>query len=137
MRISSAFPGKYVKASDLPDGQDVPVRMAEVKMEMMEQQREEKPVLYFIGKDRGLVLNVTNSNTIKDRYGDETGNWHNQPIVLYVTTTDYGGKLTPCVRVRIPSAPGPAPLVPAPQNDLAEANRQLNAEGDVAQDVPF
>ncbi len=64
MKISKAFPSKYLKTSDLPEGQDVRVVIDDVRLELMEQTGEEKPVVYFRGKDAGLVLNVTNANAI-------------------------------------------------------------------------
>lgn len=116
MNVDQLFPGRYLKAADLPDGKDVSVRMAGVQMELMEQSREEKPVLRFVGKDRGLVLNRTNADSIAAIYGDDIAEWTDQPINLYVTTTAFGGKSVPCIRIKSPrpSAPTPAPVATAP-----------------------
>ena len=59
MRISSAFPSKYLKAADLQDKQ-VTVRMSHVETETIGD--DDRPVLYFQGKEKGLVLNKTNAN---------------------------------------------------------------------------
>lgn len=131
MKISTAFPGKYLKAGDLPDGQDVRVVIDDVRMELMEQQNEEKPVCYFLGKDRGLVLNVTNANSISSVLGDDTEQWHGMPIVLFATTTSFSGRTVACLRVRVPRQPGPAP---APQ-ETPIADHSDAAAGD--DDVPF
>ena len=69
MRISAAFPSKYLKAADL-QGKQVTVVMSHVTMETIGD--DERPVLYFKGKDKGLVLNKTNANTIADAFGDDT-----------------------------------------------------------------
>ena len=139
MRISSVFPSRFLKASDLPDGRDVRVVIDDVQMEMMEQQNEEKPVCYFQGKDRGLVLNVTNATTISAVLGDDTEAWRGQSIVLFSSTTSFGGRVVPCIRVRVPRPAAPVPQpAPAPQDDLEAANHQLMAEGDADQaDIPF
>jgi hypothetical protein len=141
MRISSAFPSKYLKATDL-NGREAHVKIDTVKVESMETSGDEKPVLYFIGKDRGLVLNKTNAEALSTALGDETEAWHGKSVVLFESTTSYGGRTVPCLRVRVPRQQPPQPAaVPqpvAPVDDLPPANAAFNAEGDAAQDdIPF
>ena len=88
---------------------------------------KQKPVIYFRGKEKGLVCNATNYDMIADAYGDETDDWPGQPIELYPTRVQFKGQLTDAIRVRIPQAkpapePKPAPT-PAPAPDASE---QLN-----------
>ena len=54
MRISAAFPSNYIKAADL-QGRNVKVKIDRIEME--EVGGEPKPSLYFLGKDKGMVLN--------------------------------------------------------------------------------
>jgi arabinogalactan endo-1,4-beta-galactosidase len=96
MKISSAFPSNYLKCSDL---QDRNVKVVMDRVEYEEIGGDQKPVLYFQGKDKGIVLNKTNSNNISAAYGDETDDWHGQEIVLYPAMTDFQGKTVPCIRV--------------------------------------
>src|SRR5262249_10797846 len=63
-----------------------------------------KPVVYFNGKEKGVVLNKTNSYTIATAYGDETNDWFGNEVILFSVMTEYGGKHTPAIRVRIPTA---------------------------------
>jgi hypothetical protein len=88
MRISSAFPSPYLKAADL-QGRRVPVKISRV--EMQEFTDEVKPVVYFEGKSKGLVLNKTNANTISAAYGDETEDWEGKETVLYEAEVEYQG----------------------------------------------
>ena len=129
MKISSAFPSKYLKASDIPEGRDISLKIDEVWMENMEQSKDEKPVLYFIGKDKGLVLNVTNGNTLADAYGDDTDDWHGRPVALYASTTTYQGRNVPCLRVRVPRS-APAPVAPRQETPVA-------ADYAATDDIPF
>lgn len=99
MRISSAFPSKYLKAADL-DGRDIRVIMDRVEMEDVGG-GDQKPVLYFQGKDKGLVLNVTNGNTIASVFGDETASWRGEQIMLYEAMVEFKGKMGPAIRVRL------------------------------------
>jgi len=121
MNIKSAFPSKYIAAADL-QGHDVPVCIQTVRMEAVEGkngQRDELPIIYFHGKKKGMVLNVTNSNTISDMYGSETDNWANKWITLFPTTTEFGGKMVDCLRVR---------QTPPQQSAQAQSVRQVTSQ---------
>jgi hypothetical protein len=118
MKISETFPSKYLKASDL-QGRDVKVVMQHVEMEKLGD--DLKPILYFKGKDKGLCLNKTNSNTIADAYGDDTDDWGDQPLVLFSVMVDFQGKVGPAIRVRAPTArdrkPAPRQMADASGHD--------------------
>lgn len=108
MRISGAFPSEYLKAADL-QGKSVTVIME--RIEIREVGDGPKPVLYFQDKERGLVLNKTNSNTIASIYGEETDDWTGQPITLFEAQVDFQGKVVPAIRVRMPPRqPNRAPV---------------------------
>ena len=137
MRISSAFPSKYLKASDIPDGREAHVKIDTVQMESMETTGDEKPVVYFVDKEKGLVLNKTNADAISVAYGDDTEQWHGMPIILFATTTSFGGRTVPCLRVRVPRRPAGGALTPAPPV-AAPPTATANEEGDAVQgDIPF
>ena len=123
MNIDSAFPSNYIKASDLGDNQPV-VTMREVKSEAIGRNKEIKPVLYFEGKTKGLVLNKTNAKKIADLVGSkDTEDWPGCKIRLYATETEFAGETTECIRVK---AIGNGqvqpvklePVVPAPSVDV-------------------
>lgn len=101
MKISEEFPSKYLKASDL-GGREVRIIMGRVERE--EINSDKRLVLYFKGKEKGLVLNKTNGNTIGDGYGDDTDDWYDQPIILFSVKTDYQGKVVDAIRCRVPTA---------------------------------
>ena len=102
MRKDDVFESKYLKASDLRDN-DVTVTMDRVQKETVGD--DHKPVLYFQGKKKGLVLNITNWNNIALLYGDESDDWTGQRITLFPTTTDFQGRTTECIRVKGPKGP--------------------------------
>lgn len=101
MRISEEFPSKYLKADDLR-GREVRATISRVDREKLGD--EFKPVVYFNGKEKGVVLNKTNSYAIASAYGDETNDWFGNDVILFAVMTEYGGKHTPAIRVRIPTA---------------------------------
>lgn len=99
MKISSAFPSTYLKASDLQQRR-VRVTMGHVAMEDLG--GDLKPILYFQGKEKGLVLNKTNSNAIMAVYGDDTDQWLGQSIELYEAQVDFQGRTVAAIRVFVP-----------------------------------
>lgn len=107
MNINAAFPSTYLKASDL-QGRRVTIGIDRVAIEDVG--GEHKPVLYFLGRDRGLVLNKTNGSIIAEMYGPETDDWHGRSITLYPARVEYQGKIVDAIRVHLvaPAAAGVA-----------------------------
>ena len=101
MKMSEEFPSKYLKAGDL-QGREVRVIMQNVEREKIGD--DTKPVLYFKGKDKGIVLNKTNAGTISDAYGDDSDDWFEQPLILFSVMVDFQGKVGPAIRCRVPTA---------------------------------
>lgn len=97
MDINAAFPSDFLKAADLQDRPHI-LAMSNVQMEKVGD--DTKPCVYFQGKQRGLLLNKTNANTISAIYGTNTEGWMGQNIEIFPTTTDFQGKLVDCIRVR-------------------------------------
>jgi hypothetical protein len=125
MNIDSAFPSNYLKASDLADKAPV-VTIDRVDVEPIGRDKEIKPVIYFAGKEKGLVLNKTNAKKIAELTGSkDTEDWHGCQIRIYASQTEFAGEMVECVRVKAvgaaaqKSAPKPAPA-PEPVQDLEE-----------------
>lgn len=114
MNINEAFPGKYLAAADLK-GVAVSVIMQHVTMEKIRD--DARPVLYFQGKEKGLVLNKTNATTIAQAYGGEMDHWGSKSIELFPAETDFQGKRVACIRVRINSGTGQVPDEPNVDED--------------------
>jgi hypothetical protein len=115
MKISAAFPSNYLKCADLGDQPRV-VTVRTCVMEELGQgkDKEKKPVLYFEKGPKGLVLNVTNANTITKVYSDDTANWTGKPIELYPTQVEFRGDTVDAIRIRVPDEPAPAAAAAAP-----------------------
>lgn len=95
------YPSKYVKAADL-NGKDITLTIQKLVVEKMGHGSEEerKPVLYFRGATKGLVLNRTNAMIIGALYGDETDDWVGQRITIYPTKVRAFGSMQDAIRVR-------------------------------------
>ena len=106
MKIGSAFSSTYLKASDVPEDRAIKLQIDRVDQENVSGGRgkdeEVKPVLYFIGKTKGMVLNKTNAKVITKAYGDETDDWHGKVIELYQTEVEFQGDMVAALRIRAP-----------------------------------
>lgn len=133
MRMSEAFPSNYLKAADL-QGRRINVTIDHVAVEEVGRQKDRKPIVYFQGKDKGLVLNKTNGNKISAIAGtDEMDEWGGVAVQLFPTMVDFGGEEVEAIRVAAikPGSQKPAPKPePAPLPTAAE----FQAQDD---DVPF
>ncbi len=143
MKISAAFPSNYLKCADL-GGRPRVVNVRTCVMEELGRgkDKETKPVLYFSKCPKGLVLNVTNANTISKVYGDDTANWTGKPIEIYPTQTEFGGGMVDAIRIRVPDADprsmpasttSPAPTAAAP---MADDNLDDELNDDIS-DLPW
>ena len=126
MRVSEAFPSNsnFLKASDL-QGRQLAVTMSTVQREKIGNEPDLKHVLYFQGKEKGLVLNITNANMIADLYGEEMDSWPGGEIILYEAMVQFQGKMVPAIRVR--AVPRKAPV----------AQKPTTAEIIGGDDIPF
>jgi len=101
MLISQAFPSEYLRAADL-QGRNIRVTISHV--EMRDVGDDNKPVLFFQGKEKGVVMNKTNSNNISAAYGDDTDGWGGKEVVLYEAMVDFQGRSVAAIRIRPPAA---------------------------------
>ena len=98
MKSDDVFPSKYLKASDL-QGREAQVVIDRVVRE----DGIDKPVMYFQGKEKGLVVNKTNWNRVAYLYGDESDDWAGREIILAAELVEYQGKTVEGTRVRPPA----------------------------------
>lgn len=107
MNIDSAFPSKYMKASDLPEETVVPFTIEDIKMEKIGREEQVKPVIYFKDQDKGFVCNKTNANTIAKAVGSrDTDEWLGKTIRLYSTEVQFGDEMVESIRVKLKTVNG-------------------------------
>lgn len=143
MDINNSFPSNYLKAADLQN-KTVKLTIRTVIEEKMGS--DIRPVLYFQGKDKGMVLNKTNAMTIAQMFGPETDNWQGGDIEVFPAFVDYQGKQVQGLRVRMPvrqvqPAQGSNNNWQAPQNAPARQPVPADAGGGYDNgfddDIPF
>jgi hypothetical protein len=119
--INEAFPSNYLKASDLK-GRSIVVTIDRVEFEAVGQKKELKPVIYFIGKEKGIVLNKTNAMKIMQlTESPVTEEWKGFAIQIYPSETTFQGDVVDCIRMKgAPvGAKKPTPVPPPPEPESA------------------
>ncbi len=116
--INDAFPSNYLKASDLNGGQPVVV-IDRIEFEPVGQKKEMKPIVYFAGKEKGLVLNKTNAKNITNLVGSpETEDWIGFSIRLYATNVEFQGDTVEAIRVKAAPASTRRQPPPPPEPEM-------------------
>lgn len=121
MRMSQAFPSKFLKSDDIGN-QRWPLTIRGVQMEDVGD-NEHKPIVYFQELEKGLVLNKTNAEMIVQLYGDDTDRWAGQRIEMYATPVQYQGQSKMGLRVLapVPTMPAHQPMQP-PMHGMPNLN---------------
>ncbi len=115
MKISEAFPSNFLRVDDL---QNRRIKLTIERVAMEKVGGDDKPLVYFRGKDRGLVLNKTNATMIEEIAGtDEMDDWAGTEIVLYPARVEFQGKRVPAIRVDHPTDSKPAPGAEEKEDD--------------------
>jgi hypothetical protein len=123
----------YLGSWDLPENKDVTVTIERAvggELTGTGGKKAKKPIISFVGKDKKMVVNVTNAKAIAGMYGNHVEQWAGKKIVLYVSTTRdpaTGGDI-PCIRVR--------PRVPAGASPSSAGSTSPQAPAEEDQEAP-
>ena len=132
---------RWLKAADLKSEKKFKIK--DVTEELVGEEQEKKPVLWFTNDERGLVLNKTNIRTLAGAYGDPMKDWIGNIIVVFPTMTNFRGRMVDALRVRIPppkqaagngqtAAKAATPKPPVVEDDLDD---ELPAKPSLADDM--
>lgn len=97
--IGEYFPSKFLKAQDIKG--ETPLTISDLKEETLREKSDPQPVLYFEETDKGLVLNLTNSNKlIQILSSDNPHDWFGRKITLITALVSFKGEEVPAIRVK-------------------------------------
>lgn len=112
MKISQVYPRKYATGEDLK-GKAYSLTVKNVALETVHPQpgapAEDKPVIYFDGTAKGIILGPALARQIASILGDDTDAWTGKRITIYPQPMRVAGKEVTAIRARAatngPSAP--------------------------------
>lgn len=97
--INDLVQSKYLKASDL-QGRRIKLVIDRVSVEAVGQNKEMKAVMYFAGKEKGMVLNKTNLFNAGNAFGAETDDWGGKEVIAYsVKVQNQNGQMVDGLRI--------------------------------------
>ena len=111
MHVGEMFPSKYIKVGDLK-GKEVTLTITGLE-KVKYGDGNEGYALSFQGTEQMFGINKTNAQRIAHLHGDDSEGWVGKQITLKPDMTDYQGRPTECVRVKVEYQQ--SPIVPAPQ----------------------
>ena len=97
--VAEAFPSSFLRAADL-NNRTVKVAINKVIFEEIGKDKDKKPVMYFNGVKKGLVLNKTNAVTIAAMHGDQMEAWTGKEIEIFSMMVPFQGQNVAAIRVR-------------------------------------
>lgn len=97
MDASGLFASRYFRAVDLV-GKRVSATIESAEVETL-RDGVEKLVVYFKGRENGLVVNKTNYDILSGAYGHETDAWHDQDVVIFTEKVSFQGTTANGIRV--------------------------------------
>lgn len=120
--LNDCYGSKYLGAADLGD-KKIRTKIAKIRKEKLRQQgggtERTKFVIFFTTLDKGLVLNSTNKVTLADALGSVPAGWIGADVGIFAEPTQFQGKPTKGLRLRVLSPAKPKPDVPTPMPTLA------------------
>jgi hypothetical protein len=132
MKLDQLLPSKYLKTSDLADGDRV-VTVRELKKTNVARQDEApeyKFVIFFDEFEKGLVLNATNIKRLGKYLGDDTDDWPGHQVTLYVDdNVQYGSDIVSGLRIKQAAKKAVGGIKPR-QPSVEDINRDLAAAAD-------
>ena len=104
-------------------------------VDLVEVDNQQRLVVMFAGKEKGLPLNKTNGQLLAGAYGTESGNWIGQQVTLWVdATVMMAGKVVGGLRLTPSAAAAPAAPTAPPVAPPAAASVPPDEFDD---DIPF
>lgn len=91
-KVSEMYPSEWLRAEDLK-GRQVKVRIETVEIGQFrnfEGEKEQKPVISFVGAKKKLILNKRQALQIRDIHGDDTDGWPGKDVAMYAQPTPQG-----------------------------------------------
>lgn len=107
MNANELFPpSEYLKSEDIDNaGGELELKVSSVGRKEYSNEngkKDVKGVVEFSGTDKKLVINSTNTHTLIAMFGEETDDWINKKIRLYVDEhVQFQGKETRGIRIRL------------------------------------
>lgn len=116
-KVSEMIVSKFLRKEDFDEDQVCTIK--DVHLEDMQGDKgEQRWVLYFRERDKGMVLNVTTIRVLEQAFGDDSDEWTGNKVKVYVDpNVSFQGKVVGGLRLMPPKKGAKVPAKPAPAVD--------------------
>ncbi len=135
MMKEDVFESKYLKGEDIGDS-DVKVIIAKIEAEVLKEGEKPKPVAYFKGKTKGMVINSGNWDALEYAYGPESDDWIGQPATIFTIMGTFQGVTKPWLRIKAPRK-GNAKKAPPVIESENPGDGMTNYGAEIDDEIPF
>ena len=133
--------GKFLKGADL-QGREAQCVIERIEIETVGDDAERKFAMYLVGKDKGMILNVTNCEILVSIHGESgageddtarlTAHYSGKPICIYFDpTVKYAGKRVGGLRLKRSTLPEPTPREQLPPAPVDEPPHPAEDDGEI------
>jgi len=104
MKLGDAFPSKYLSGKDIGDNL-VRVKIKDIEMDDVSGDGEMKPLMYFEGKKKALILNKTNYSRLGLFFpdfaaSDDSDDLIGKEVIIYTELITFQGSTNPACRLK-------------------------------------
>lgn len=125
--VRDMIQSKFLRKEDFDEDQVCTIKDCKLEQVGKEESPEERWVLYFREREKGMVLNITTIRVLEQAYGGDTDHWIGNKVMVYVDpNVSFGGKVVGGLRLRMPKKQ--AVKAPPPPVD---------PDFDTTDDIPF
>lgn len=117
--VKDMIQSKFLRKEDFDEDQVCTIKDCRLENVGKEDDQEQRWVLYFRERDKGMVLNVTTIRVLEQAYGGDSDHWVGNKVMVYVDpNVSFGGKVVGGLRLRTPKKQAAkAPPPPADFDD--------------------
>lgn len=101
--VKDMIQSKFLRKEDFDEDQVCTIKDCRLEDVGKENDQEQRWVLYFKERDKGMVLNVTTIRVLEAAYGGDSDHWTGNKVMVYVDpNVSFGGKVVGGLRLRTP-----------------------------------
>jgi hypothetical protein len=116
--VKDMIQSKFLRKEDFDEDQVCTIKDCRLEDVGKENDQEQRWVLYFREREKGMVLNVTTIRVLEAAYGGDSDHWIGNKVMVYVDpNVSFGGKVVGGLRLRTPKRQAVQQPKPEPKND--------------------
>jgi hypothetical protein len=101
-KVSEMIVSKFLRKEDFDEDQVCTIKGVQLE-DMQGDKGEQRWVLYFRERDKGMVLNVTTIRVLEQAFGDDSDGWIGNKVKVYVDpNVSFQGKVVGGLRLMPP-----------------------------------